>query len=216
MGLLEDRATRERLIDLLLRLPGASDDVQVRRQLASALPSGMRARLPSPGSAYNDIRALVELADDENLWAPGQEPLLLRLSGEAVMLAPGGTVIHAELASFHAALEAAWSKRKPPVQGPSSRTRNASSASETAGAPAPSSALLRRMLLECFNSAELQVFCYDHYRQVYLETEGSEHPPRAQALFVACERDGLLGELEVLLRKERSRCFERIENSLKP
>jgi hypothetical protein len=64
-------------------------------------------------------------------------------------------------------------------------------------------ATLRQHITQRFNDEDLQIFCYDHYRQVYESfTNGQTKGERVQALIEHVERGGGLARLAMLVGLE--------------
>src|SRR5262245_54434452 len=70
---------------------------------------------------------------------------------------------------------------------------------------------LRRFLAEHFNREELELFCADYFRDVYLDYEGSNMSKShwAQRLVEYCQRRGTMPNLRAALQKERTEPFAR-------
>jgi formylglycine-generating enzyme len=68
----------------------------------------------------------------------------------------------------------------------------------------PSTADLRRFLVDTFDAEELEIFCFDHFPDVYNEfTKGMTKPQMIQLLIERCVRRDALANLEAALRAER-------------
>jgi len=70
---------------------------------------------------------------------------------------------------------------------------------------------LRRFLIEHFSREELELFCADYFRDIYLDFEGSSMPKThwAQRLVEYCHRRNALPNLRAALQKERTEPFAR-------
>jgi iron(II)-dependent oxidoreductase len=72
-------------------------------------------------------------------------------------------------------------------------------------------ASLRRFLVDHFSREELELFCSDYFREVYLDHEGSSLSKSfwAHRLVEYCQRRGILADLHAALKKERATPYSR-------
>jgi formylglycine-generating enzyme required for sulfatase activity len=72
------------------------------------------------------------------------------------------------------------------------------------------SAELRQFLVDFFSRDELEMFCADYFREVYLDYEGSHAPKSvlAQRLIDYCHRRGFIPNLHAALQKERREPYQ--------
>lgn len=75
----------------------------------------------------------------------------------------------------------------------------------------PSTADLRRFLVNAFDDEELKIFCFDHFRDVYDEfATGMTKTQMIQLVIERCVRRDALANLEAALRAERPDQYEKL------